>query len=73
MKRTTIHLDSNLHKALKLKSVQTNKSISQIINEAIQYILLEDLADISAFEERAAEPTITYLDFLQDLKTNGKL
>ena len=56
-----------------MKSVQTNKSISQIINEAVQYILLEDLADISAFEERAAEPTITYSDFLQDLKTNGKL
>jgi predicted DNA-binding protein len=73
MKRTTIYLDSNLHKALKLKSVQTNKSISQIINEAVQYILLEDLEDISAFEERAAEPTITYSDFLQDLKTNGKL
>lgn len=56
-----------------MKSVQTNKSISQIINEAVRYVLLEDLEDISAFEERVAEPTISYSDFLQDLKSNGKL
>jgi hypothetical protein len=35
--------------------------------------LREDQEDLSAFEERAAEPTLSYEELLEDLKAHGKL
>ncbi|MEE8592623.1 MAG: CopG family transcriptional regulator, partial [Candidatus Bipolaricaulota bacterium] len=33
----------------------------------------EDREDLQAFEERIAEPTITYEALLDDLKSHGKI
>jgi len=35
--------------------------------------LREDQEDLAAFEERAAEPAISYEALLEDLKAHGKL
>jgi hypothetical protein len=32
-KRATIYLDPALHKALKIKSIETSKSMSKLVNE----------------------------------------
>jgi metal-responsive CopG/Arc/MetJ family transcriptional regulator len=58
--RATVYLDPQLHKALKLKAVETSKSVSELINDAVREALAEDAEDIEAFEERAAEPLISY-------------
>jgi len=72
-KRSTIYFDPKLHKALRIKAVQTERSISGLVNDAVRQALREDQEDLAAFEERAAELTITYEALLEDLKVHGKI
>jgi len=53
-KRATIYFDPDLHKALRLKSVETSRSVSELVNEAVKEALAEDAEDLLAFDERAA-------------------
>ena len=71
--RATIYLDSELHRAVRLKAASTGRSISELVNEAVRESLREDQEDLAAVELRAAEPTITYEAFLKKLKANGTL
>ena len=52
-KRSTIYLDPELHKALRLKSLETSRSMSEIINEVLKESLSDDAEDLAAFDERA--------------------
>ncbi|HEU4618663.1 MAG TPA: CopG family transcriptional regulator [Gammaproteobacteria bacterium] len=72
-KRATIYFDPALHKAVRLKAAHTNRSVSDIVNEAVRRALSEDEEDLAAFEDRVAEPTMSYEALLKDLKANGKL
>jgi hypothetical protein len=72
-KRTTIYLEPEIHQALRIKSAETNRSISELINEAILERLKEDAEDLKAFRERANEPVISYEALLEDLRAHGKL
>ncbi|MDR9389694.1 MAG: CopG family transcriptional regulator [Wenzhouxiangella sp.] len=72
-KRSTVYFDPQLHAALRLKVAHTNRSLSDIVNEAVRAALAEDQEDLAAFEERVAEPTLSYEALLDDLKANGKL
>lgn len=72
-KRTTIYLDPDLHKALKYKSVETSRSVSALINDAVRKTLKEDFEDNEAFEERVAEPVIEYDEMIRKLKNSGRL
>ncbi|MCK4598302.1 CopG family transcriptional regulator [Candidatus Bipolaricaulota bacterium] len=72
-KRSTIYFDPELHKALRIKAVQTERSISDLVNDAVRQALREDQEDLAAFEKRAAEPTITYEALLKSLKVHGKI
>lgn len=73
MKRSTIYLDPDLHKALRLKSVETSRSISDLVNEAVRTTLVEDAEDLSAFDERVREPLISYSDMVKRLKEDGRI
>lgn len=66
-KRVTVYLDPMLHKALRIKALETSRSISDLINEAVRHALAEDQLDLSAFEERAAEPVIPFEEVLKEL------
>jgi len=72
-KRSTIYFEPELHNALRLKAASTHRSVSEIVNEALRQALGEDQEDLAAFEERAGEPTLSYEELLNDLKTHGKL
>ena len=72
-KRATVYFDPILHKALKLKSVETSKSISELVNQAVKEALAEDAADITAFEERANEPLIRFSEMVKRLKNDGRI
>jgi len=72
-KRATIYLEPELHKALKLKAVETSRSVSEIVNDAVREALSEDAEDIAAFEERIKEPSIGYSEMIKRLKENGRL
>ena len=49
-KRATVYLDPALHKALRLKSIETSRSMSDLINDYIRDELSEDADDLAAFE-----------------------
>ncbi len=72
-KRATIYLDAAIHHALRIKAADLHCSISQIVNDALREALREDADDLAAFDERAAEPEISYEALLKDLKKHGKL
>lgn len=72
-KRATVYLDPQLHRALRIKAAETDRSISELVNEAIRQSLAEDLEDLAAFEERAEEPTLAFEEVLKELKLVGKI
>jgi len=72
-KRSTIYLDPDLYRALRLKAAETERSISELVNEAVKYALIEDSIDLEAFEERKDEPLISFEEILKKLKKNGKI
>jgi hypothetical protein len=73
VKRATVYLESDLHKALRLKAVETSRSISDLVNSAVKEALAEDAEDIAAFEERAGEPLISYEKMVKRLKRDGRI
>ncbi len=73
IKRATIYLDPELHKALKLKAVETSRSVSELVNNAIREALAEDAEDLEAFEERAGESLISYDEMVKRLKRDGRI
>ena len=72
-KRATVYFDPELHRAIRLKAAHTHRSISEIVNDAVRLSLQEDAEDLSAFEDRVAEPVVSYEALLKDLKAHGKL
>ena len=72
-KRATIYFDPDLHKALKLKAVETSRSVTDLVNEAVRAALSEDAEDIITFEERKNEPLISYDQMVKRLKENGAI
>ncbi len=72
-KRSTVYFEPEIHKALRMKAASTERSISDLVNDAVRQLLSEDQEDLSSFDERAAEPTISYQALLDDLKAHGKI
>jgi hypothetical protein len=72
-KRTTVYFEPDIHKALRLKSAVSERSISEMVNDAVRISLAEDAEDLVAFDERATEPIIDFEDFVKKMKRSGKL
>jgi plasmid stability protein len=71
--RATVYLAPKLHQALRLKSAQSRRSMSDIVNEALRQALREDEEDLAAVRSRAKERPLTYEAFLSKLKADGTL
>lgn len=69
--RTTITLNDTVFRALKLRAVETDGSISQLVEDAVKYQLLEDLEDIEDAQKREGEPTHSFADLVKDFKAEG--
>ncbi|MGB5423495.1 MAG: CopG family transcriptional regulator [Desulfobacterales bacterium] len=72
-KRATIYFDPDLHKALRLKAVETSRSVSDLVNEAVKEALAEDAEDLAAFDERVGEPLVSYDEMVKRLKKDGRI
>ena len=57
-RKATVYFDSDIHRALKLKAASTDRSISEMVNDAVRLALAEDVEDLEAFEETADEPDL---------------
>ena len=72
-KRATVYFDADLHRALRLKAAETERSMSELVNEAVKLMLAENAEDLAAFEERASEPNLPFEDVVKDLRRRGKI
>jgi hypothetical protein len=72
-KRATVYFDPVMHRALQHKALDTSRSLSDVVNDAVRNSLTEDAEDLAVFEERINEPLVSYEDVLKELKTNGRL
>jgi plasmid stability protein len=73
LKRATIYLPPEVHRALRIKAAQTDRSISELVQEAIRVQLAEDAIDYEAFRKRRLEPELPLEEVLKDLKERGLL
>ena len=72
-KRTTVYFDADIHRALRLRAVASDQSISDMVNQAVKLTLAEDAEDLAAFGERKREPNLDFEQFVKALKRRGKL
>lgn len=72
-KRSTVYFEADVHQALRVKAATTHQSVSEVVNEAVRIALREDQEDLNAFTQRAGEPTLSYEELLEDLKSHGKI
>ena len=73
MPRVTVHLEDSLLQALRRKAVETKQSMSDLVNDALEASLHEDLEDIQSWEDRKDEETNGYEEFVKLLQKNGVL
>jgi hypothetical protein len=72
-KRATIYLDPYIHKALKLKAIETSRSVSDLVNQAVREALAEDAEDLAVFDQRANDPLVSYDEMVKRLKKDGRI
>lgn len=72
-KRSTIYLEPNLHKALRLKAAELEASMSDIVNDALRIVFEEDAEDLMDIKKRQAEKSVSFDDFVTELKASGQL
>ncbi len=71
--RATVYFEAEVHKALRLRAAANDRSISDLVNEAVRVSLAEDAADLSAFDRRKKERSISFDGFVQGMKRRGLL
>lgn len=72
-KRVTVYLKPEYHRALRVKSAETDYSVSDLVNAAVKDALREDALDLEAFDTRKDEPLLAFEDVVKSLKRDGKI
>lgn len=72
-KRATVYFDPEIHRALRLKSAATERTISDVVNEAVKLSLAEDAEDLAAFDSRAKDPELEFEKVVKALRRRGKI
>lgn len=68
-----IALDPQLHEALRARAEETERSIDDLVDEAVRLALAEDAEDLAALVERRDEPDLPFDEVVQDLRRRGAL
>ena len=72
-RRVTVYFEANVHRALKLKAAASDRSVSEMVNDAVRAALADDAEDLEGFEKRAHEPERAFEDFVRSLRRSGKI
>lgn len=72
-KRATVYFDASVHRALRLKAAATDRSISDMVNDAVKAALAEDAEDLEAFDRRKTERSVSFESLVRDLKKRGRV
>lgn len=73
MKRVTVYLEPELHRALKLQAAETGRSVSELVNEAVRAALADNLEDLDTFAAREQEPGFSFELVLRNLRRQGEI
>jgi hypothetical protein len=72
-KRATIYFEADVHRALRLKAAACNRSISDMVNEAVRITLAEDADDLRDSDQRQAEESCSFEEFVMSLRNSGRI
>lgn len=72
-KRATVYFEAEVHQALRMKAAAADRSISDVVNEAVKIALAEDAEDLAAFEERKTEKSVSFESFVRGLRQRGRI
>ncbi|MDH3289096.1 MAG: CopG family transcriptional regulator [Betaproteobacteria bacterium] len=72
-KRATVYFEPDVHRALRLKAAASDRSISDMVNDAVKSALVEDAEDLAAFAKRKNEKSASFDTFVQGLKRRGRI
>jgi plasmid stability protein len=70
-KRATVYFQADIHKALRLRAAANDRSISDMVNDAVRVSLAEDATDLAAFDRRKKERSSSFESFVQSMKRRG--
>ena len=72
-KRATVYFDASVHQALRLKAAATDRSISEMVNDAVKVALAEDAEDLAALDQRSTERSVSFESLVRDLRKRGRI
>jgi hypothetical protein len=72
-KRATVYLPPEVHRVLKRKAAAVDRSVSDLVSEAVRLSLAEDAEDLAAFEKRSRERSLDFEQVVRTLRRRGKL
>jgi hypothetical protein len=71
--RTTLTFNDELFRTLKIRAAEADETISQYVEDAVKYQLLEDAEDLEALEKTRNEPVYDFDDLVKKFKAEGLL
>ena len=71
--RATVYFEPSAYRALKVRAALSDRTLSDLVNEAVLQSLREEEVDANAVRERAAEPYRAFDEVVKDLKRDGLL
>ena len=63
----TVNFDPSAYATLELNAAANECSISDLVNDAVEHALAEDLEDLEAFESREREADFAFEDVLNSI------
>ena len=72
-KRATVYFAADVHKALRLRAAASDRSVSDMVNDAVRVALAEDATDLEAFSSRDKEKSISFDAFVAGMKRRGRI
>jgi plasmid stability protein len=72
-KRATVYFSAEVHKALRLRAAASDRSVSDMVNDAVRAALAEDAIDLESFAKRRAEKSVSFETFVNGLKRRGQI
>lgn len=74
VKKATVYVDQDLHKAARIHAAESDQSLSDVINEALASYFADvqdDIDDINTIKNREKEPRVPMSKVLAKLKADG--
>jgi hypothetical protein len=68
-----VYFDADVHQALRLKAAAADRSISDVVNQAVKMVLAEDAEDLAAFDQRKPERSASFELFVRALRQRGRI